>query len=41
MLSWHFWATLFFAFSPMIAYFGTSYNHDPLGFMFSMLFSAV
>lgn len=36
-----FWATLFFTLTPMIAYFETSYNHDPLGFMASMLFAAV
>lgn len=35
------WALGLFAFTPMIAYFLTSHNHDPLGFMVVMLFGAV
>ncbi|MFW5691221.1 MAG: ArnT family glycosyltransferase [Chloroflexota bacterium] len=35
------WALAIFAFTPMIAYYGTGHNHDPLGFGASMLFAAV
>jgi 4-amino-4-deoxy-L-arabinose transferase-like glycosyltransferase len=36
-----FWALLFFGITPFIAYYQTSYGHDPYGFMSLLLFAAI